>query len=71
MPESSKTKKAKNKFPKAILPVDAKSITAEAKEKVEFGVLQPIAASFLMQTLYGARYARPDLLRAISLLARK
>ena len=24
-----------------------------------------------MQTLYGARYARPDLLRAISLLARK
>ena len=33
--------------------------------------MQPIAASFLVQTLYGARYARPDLLRAISLLARK
>ena len=40
-------------------------------EKVPSGVLQPVAASILMQLLYGARFARPDLLRAISYLARK
>ena len=36
----------------------------------EKGVLAPIAAQALMKLLYGARYCRPDLLRAISTLAR-
>ena len=36
----------------------------------EGGVLQPIAASCLMKVLYGARMARPDLLRATCYLAR-
>ena len=40
-------------------------------DKVPSGVLAPVAASSLMQTLYGARFARPDLLRAIAGLARK
>jgi hypothetical protein len=33
------------------------------------GQLQPLAASMLMRLLYGARYARFDLLKAISRLA--
>ena len=41
------------------------------EDKVECGALQPVAASLLMQMLYGARFARPDLLRAIAYLARK
>ena len=36
----------------------------------EGGILQPIAASCLMKVLYGARMARPDLLRATCYLAR-
>ena len=55
----------------AQMPIEPGSARAESPEKVEAGVLQPAAASILMQMLYGARYARPDLLRAISLLARK
>merc|ERR1712110_260615 len=35
------------------------------------GTLGPIAARVCMKTLYGARYACPDLLRAIQMLARK
>ena len=35
------------------------------------GVLAPVAASSLMQAFYGARFARPDMLRAIAALARK
>ena len=42
-----------------------------AEGKVKAGVLQPTAASVLMQMLYGARYARPDFLRAVSRLARR
>ena len=63
--------KPKKKAPATSLPVEEGSVQEPAPEKVEAGVLQPIAASVLMQMLYGARYARPDLLRAISLLARK
>ena len=33
------------------------------------GMLQPIAAKVLMKTLYGARMARYDLLRAVCTLA--
>ena len=57
----SAKEKVKQKEPKTKLPVDPQSVKAEAEGKLEAGVLQPIAASFLMQTLYGARYARPDL----------
>ena len=53
------------------MPVQPESESAPSPEQVPAGVLQPFAASVLMQMLYGARYARPDLLRAISLLARK
>ena len=71
LPQSASKKKPKPKQPKAKLPVKEGSVKEPAPEKVEAGVLQPIAASVLMQMLYGARYARPDLLRAISMLARK
>ena len=47
------------------------STKVDAEGKVPTGVLQPIAASCLMQVLYGARFARPDLLRAVAALARK
>ena len=70
LPKSIKTKKKKRQ-PKTIMPIEPGSIQEPAPEKVPAGVLQPIAASVLMQMLYGARYARPDLLRGISLLARK
>ena len=70
IPEGVKAE-AKRKEAKAKLPVVEVSVQEPAPEKVEAGVLQPIAASFLMQTLCGARYARPDLLRAICMLAQK
>ena len=47
------------------------STTAESEDKVPAGVLQPVASSVLTQLLYGARFARQDLLRAIAALARK
>ena len=68
---TEKKKKKKEKKPRAPMPIQEGSVQAEAPDKVPAGVLQPIAASILMQMLYGARYARPDLLRAITLLARK
>ena len=37
----------------------------DRKPPTESGVLQPIAARVLMKILYGARMARPDLLRAV------
>ena len=46
-------------------------LTAEHEGQIPYGKLKPIAARILMKKLYGARYARPDLLRAISALARK
>lgn len=46
-------------------------LTAEHEGQIPHGKLKPIAARILMKKLYGARYARPDLLRAISALARK
>ena len=67
----SVSKKAKKRQPKTSLLVEPNSVKEPAPDKVPAGVLQPIAASVLMQMLYGARYARPDLLRGISLLARK
>ena len=35
------------------------------------GELQPHACSLLMKVLYGARYARPDLIRPVNLLSRR
>ena len=70
LPQGVKAK-TKKREPKSRMPMAADSVVAEATDKVEAGVLQPIAASVLMQMLYGARYARPDLLRAITGLARK
>ena len=67
----NQSKKPKKKKVKAEMPIVGDSISREAEGKVPSGVLQPIAASVLMQMLYGARYARPDLLRAIAGLARK
>ena len=67
---SSKKKKAK-----VTRGMKAKSLAedsgAEDPDKVPSGVLQPVAASLLTQVLYGARFARPDLLRAVAFLARK
>ena len=51
--------------------IEPSSTTADSPDKVATGVLQPIAATCLMQVLYGARFARPELLRAIAALARK
>ena len=51
LPESVKNKKVKKKVPTAPLPVVPDSVKAEAPEKVEAGVLQPVAASILMQML--------------------
>ena len=50
---------------------DGSSDVQDDEDKVPSGALQPVAASLLMQMLYGARFARPDLLRAIAYLARK
>ena len=68
LPEG-KAKKVKPS--KTQLPVQKDSISEPAPGKVEAGVLQPYAASILMQMIYGARYARADLLRALNGLARK
>ena len=38
-------------------------------DNAEGATLQPIAARVLMKVLYGARMARPDLLRAVGSLA--
>ena len=43
---------------------------SDNSECIEKGVLAPIAAQILMKLLYGARYCRQDLLRAICTLAR-
>jgi hypothetical protein len=57
---ASKKKKGKTKSPKKNVQIPPG----------EGGILQPIAASCLMKVLYGARMARPDLLRATCYLAR-
>ncbi len=41
------------------------------EETQQAGVLSDIALKVLMKVLYAARVARPDLLRAVSYLARK
>ena len=51
--------------------VPADATPCEDPDKLPSGVLQPVAASLLTQMLYSARFARPDLLRAIAYLARK
>ena len=75
MPDAIPEKK-KKKFP-SVRGMSAKALVDPSladtvdDEKMPTGELQPVAASLLMQMLYGARFARPDLLRAIAYLARK
>ena len=44
---------------------DAAPAHPDVPDRTQGGILQPISAKVLMNILYGARMARPDLLRAV------
>ena len=79
--KKSKTSASKGATPKASVSdvaspptgasKQAKSKTKKGDSTGEGGQLQFLAARVLMKILYGARYARPDLLRAVCGLATK
>ena len=65
---AGKSKAKKKKAP--TLEVDTSNKENVPKDMPISGVLKPVASSILMKLLYGARFVRHDLLRAISYLAR-